>query len=346
MKIAIVGSGFSGLTVANILAGVCDIDVYSMFGYCGTTGAISKAFNDMFPDFARMESFSYHVKSICVGVFGEYIVKEYNDVIAYTLISPKTYLKYLKLRSEGRGVNFIDKSVTVKDVDKLSDEYDVVIGADGVLSNVRKYLSIQTAKGDNLHFGLQVNTDYSSKYDVYIEFVENVPKGYIWKFKIDKNRYRIGYGMPFYMINNANVGNILPSKQGVYGGYISTDKPLDKCVYGNIILIGDAGGFCCPATGGGIGWSILSGVMASVSILANDLDLFDELTHGMKKELKRRYRLKKIMFKLSRKELEEALKLLDMLDIELYNPLYGSKIARKMLTKNPKLLAKIVMKLL
>lgn len=134
-----------------------------------------------------------------------------------------------------------------------------LIGADGVLSQVRKYL---TGKIQNKNFALESFQQTDNKLDFKIEFVKDY-KGYNWVIPAN-NVVCIGTGNIAGDTEIQDVYDELTNKYSLSsekkGAFLPTgnDIMLNK---GNVYFIGDAAGLISPVTGEGIYYALYSACM-------------------------------------------------------------------------------------
>ncbi len=122
--------------------------------------------------------------------------------------------------------------------------------------------------------------------DLLIFFRDYIPGGYGWVFpKGDKANVGVGVD-PEFGVNVMNslkrfkeevtssgiVANQIISRTG---GWIPAEGPVEPS-RGKVLLVGDAGGFCHPITGGGIANAVLTGSLAAQSIIEGDPEEYGE----------------------------------------------------------------------
>ncbi|WP_340695208.1 NAD(P)/FAD-dependent oxidoreductase [Hydrogenobacter thermophilus] len=161
---------------------------------------------------------------------------------------------------------------------------DIIVGADGPHSRVAK-LTGQHTKEFLTTAQAKMPLKKEQK-DLLIFFRDYIPGGYGWVFP--KGGFaNVGVGIdPVYPINVMeslkifikellDIGIVKHSIVSRTGGWIPADGLLDV-VRGNVLLVGDAGGFCHPITGGGIASAILSGSMAGKALICGKLEDYEE----------------------------------------------------------------------
>ena len=156
--------------------------------------------------------------------------------------------------------------------------YDILIGADGTNSIVRKYIC-----KNNFKKALGIETfipikDLNINKDIIILDIGILKDGYIWIFP-EKDYYNIGLATTYnenekinyqlilknYLKNNFNYQKGIKIK----GAFLPYDKCHNKYYKNNnsIFLIGDAYGLIDPLTGEGIYYALKSGEIISSSII-------------------------------------------------------------------------------
>jgi Dehydrogenases (flavoproteins) len=91
------------------------------------------------------------------------------------------------------------------------------------------------------------------------------------------------------------------------GGWIPAEGLL-KVVRDRVMLVGDAGGFCHPITGGGIADAVLSGSMCADAILEGSPEDFEELAEDIFGVTLRRASLKRKKYMKEWDSLEDRIK--------------------------------------
>jgi geranylgeranyl reductase family protein len=161
---------------------------------------------------------------------------------------------------------------------------DVLVGADGPRSKVAKLTGESTKEFVTT---AQVRVPLKSKVkDLLIYFRDYIPGGYGWVFP-KGDTANVGVGIdPSYPINviqslrlflkevlsDGLVENTVLARTG---GWIPADGLL-KLVRDNTLLVGDAGGFCHPITGGGIANAVISGSMAGKFLVSGSIQDYEE----------------------------------------------------------------------
>ena len=161
----------------------------------------------------------------------------------------------------------------------------VVIGADGVASNLARAL-----RGRDRHtrchraIAIRAYADNIELYPQEVEFYiyDRILPGYAWIFPISDNRANIGLGMRLDHFHSEprnlkkmldlflNLPLIKPRLKPGFKLESIASWPLNfgsqkglQYAFPGALLVGDAGGFISPLTGGGISRSLLSGQLAA-----------------------------------------------------------------------------------
>jgi len=185
--------------------------------------------------------------------------------------------------------------------ERLVVEFGLLIGADGPRSRV----SILTGEHTKdflttaqITAPLKIPVE-----DLLILFKDYIPGGYGWLFPKGSTA-NVGVGLdPSFGINVMDAlrrffkevvaeGFVENKILKRTGGWIPAEGLL-KVVRDRVMLVGDAGGFCHPITGGGIANAVLSGSMCADAILEGSPEDFEELSEDIFGETLRRASLKR-----------------------------------------------------
>ncbi len=186
-----------------------------------------------------------------------------------------------------RFVGFGDKGIILENIDtrrRFEVEADIVIASDGARSKVARLTGEHTREFlTTAQFTMELNKPLR---DLLIFFRDYIPGGYGWIFPKDKLA-NVGVGIdPHFGLNVMRVlsrfvkeviseGWVKEEILDRTGGWIPAEG-IKKPVRGNILMVGDAGGFCHPITGGGIANAIITGKMAAEAIISGDLEEYEE----------------------------------------------------------------------
>ncbi|MCS7285510.1 MAG: NAD(P)/FAD-dependent oxidoreductase, partial [Hydrogenobacter thermophilus] len=159
-----------------------------------------------------------------------------------------------------------------------------VVGADGPRSKVAKLTGKHT---ENFLTTSQVTMPLCRNMeDLLIYFRDYIPGGYGWVFPKGKvanvgvgidpaYNLKVTESLKMFMMELIRDGVVEKMVLKRTGGWIPADGLLPP-IRGNVSLVGDAGGFCHPITGGGIANAVLSGSMAGRAILKEKPEEFEE----------------------------------------------------------------------
>ncbi|MFT3703850.1 MAG: geranylgeranyl reductase family protein [Agriterribacter sp.] len=163
----------------------------------------------------------------------------------------------------------------------------LVIGADGVHSQVRKYLHV--APNSNKHMGIALRYYCTIKQPaepyLRIDILKSLKNSYGWVFPVSATTANIGIGvdMDVHKKKNINLNTELDKYLlflredfqpeiigGTRSGYpLPYGSELPKLVYNNKVLIGDAASMINPLTGEGIYYGMQAGKMLAEHIAVN-----------------------------------------------------------------------------
>lgn len=179
------------------------------------------------------------------------------------------------IRTNSKVVGINKNSVLLENNKEVS--FDYLIGADGSLSLVRKYLGLTTQK---IWLARQylINKEFN---DLEIFFDKNwLDSGYLWIFP-HKNYTSIGCGTAIFSPKAKNLQrnfslwlkekNINVAKSPLKAFPINFD--YQGCIFENKFLIGDAAGLASGLTGEGIYFAIISGQEIAKKILNSNYQL-------------------------------------------------------------------------
>lgn len=277
-KICILGGGPAGLAAATQGAKLgYDVvlfekncigdDIRCAEGYIDTLGLLGKP----------RAGTRFRVKSIVFQTDHAYEL----DVSAnqgFWMIDRREWQVDFAQRAKELGVKIYEKTrIRPEDLDKLQGEYDYLIDATGVQPVTAKRWGFIKEYRDSCAVTVSrvLRGDFSSLYEKIKVGLEPHYHGYYWIFPKDRDLANVGIGCFNYdpyapgKINLWRELERIMRKEGIkdyevlrsFGGSLPV-RMLDRVVYGNIILVGDAGGLCSPLHGGGIDLACISGKMA------------------------------------------------------------------------------------
>ncbi len=161
---------------------------------------------------------------------------------------------------------------------------DYVVGADGARSRVARLSGEAT---ESFLPAAQLTLPLRSRQnDLLIFFRNYIPGGYGWLFP-KGDTANVGVGVdPRYPVRVGDVlrrfveelcaeGLVENRKLGRSGGWIPAEG-VKRPLRGRVLLVGDAGGFCHPITGGGIASAVLTGAMAGEALLESSPESYAE----------------------------------------------------------------------
>jgi len=229
------------------------------------------------------------------------------------ILYPGEFYEWLASMAEQEGARY-----------RLGSEYrpgvesaDYIIGADGFTSSVAKYhFPDEQVPEQDVHVGYEehVELDSVDRSKFYLYFGWGVaPQGYAWVFPT-KEGAKVGFGVPVSLCKRIDIRKILDRFLKLYpqyagkplsreGGLIPTCMPRRKMVNKNVLLVGDAARFVDPLTGAGIRNALLSGHRAAKSVLANRPDLYPEYMMPVRREMRYRFFLKRLFYRLNDEEM-------------------------------------------
>lgn len=232
------------------------------------------------------------IEKECFGArvhFKDYTLEMQKPYRIAVIVSRKKFDSFLVEKAIEVGVNFLqDEKVinleTHQDYVKVITQrstYEAlyVIGADGVNSNVAKYVR-QPFKKEEKAFALDCsvpakNEEIDKRLDKVIDiYFGVVHKGYGWIFP--HNRYYsigvAGVASEFChpkkaFLNFANSVGVGLDKNKTHGHFIPAGGIKRKLISNRIVLAGDAAGFVDPFYGEGIAYAILSGKLSAKAVV-------------------------------------------------------------------------------
>lgn len=177
-----------------------------------------------------------------------------------------------KLLTNARAIHKQGDDVLIEYAGKvLRIRAKIIIGADGPCSKVASWMG---NKSPELYVGAQHSIRLLSGDVPEIYFSPIYGSGYGWFFP-KGDRANVGVSVPISEAKGLKVkldafcdqlaSNGKIDKQWIYnksGGLIPVGGPLQRTVYKNMIVVGDAGGQTNPLTGSGIAPAVISGRMA------------------------------------------------------------------------------------
>ena len=277
--VIIIGAGPAGLSAAKILGEnkkkVLLIEKNSEVGDKICAGGLTfKDFEFNIPESLAEKSF-YSMKVHCFNEIWEikkerlFVVTIDRKDLGQWMLEEVQKQESVEIRLNSEVTEVKDNSIILKDGQEI--EFDYLIGSDGSMSVVRKYLKLPTQ-------------------DVFVAMQYVIPKvfpdlevffdqdlfglGYAWIFP-HKNSTSVGCGSDTRSQKSKNIFNNfqewLKSNNIDVGDSKLQTFPINfdyrGFIFGNKFLVGDAGGFGSGLTGEGIYFAIVSGQEAAKKIL-------------------------------------------------------------------------------
>ena len=347
-RVAIIGMGFAGLSAGLYLAGKKDVKVHiydrKKEPRSHTTGGVAKMLLDIilsYINFYPVDAVQTYVHSFKLDLGGGMVIRYHSNQVLGYVFNPTKLLKIMAEDIERHDNITMRYEQTWRD--EYEEKYNYIIDARGI------YPILNKIPKNDVHVGYQVDIPINSEHeDITIVLSDVAPDGYIWDFRAGEYR-RVGLGYSLEYANKISVTdalektmeilgydsvNLNPKK--IYGGYIPTARTYDNHVNGKYIYVGDRGLFCDPATGGGIGWAMLSGIFAGMAILSGRIDNFNKYVIPIREELWRRYTLKKYILRLPKRVIYYLAKtMMKLIDPSKVNPLELGNLALRNIKTTP-----------
>jgi digeranylgeranylglycerophospholipid reductase len=215
----------------------------------------------------------------------------------------------LAQEAESRGAKFVFNAKL-----KTPPKADYIVGADGIMGITRTWCSLPLPAKHDLHLGVQVLAKPLEEPElVQLFFGRCAPGGYAWVFPDPREDLaKVGLGVPLSCPENAGAllklfirRHKFKPKTKMSCKLIPTAPPLNRYVFSNILLTGDAAQATDPSTGGGIPAALLSGQLAASCIAQRRPDLYQKLMVKKVNTRNRiRYAIKEALFALTDREYE------------------------------------------
>ncbi|MBI5149061.1 NAD(P)/FAD-dependent oxidoreductase [Candidatus Pacearchaeota archaeon] len=323
MKISIIGAGPAGCFTAYLLAKHgFDVSVYeqkSKIGKIQCGGGLTPSIEKVDAMFRTKEFKKTIVNRIASNIFRslnnsleikfkhpEYVV---NRIKFDNFIADKARKAGAKINLRSKFIRIKEKRQKIKFIIKQNDkeiekETDILIGADGALSQVCKCIGIKK----NLVLAIEARCIGKFKRNVYEIFLgKEYGKLYAWIIPESSSIARVGlfeeYNKFKHLIKKLNA-KILDMRSG----YISIDKPI-KCYCGkNVYLVGDAACQVKASTGGGIIPSLIGAKILAKSII--NKESFEKNLKKFKRDLYLHYIIRKVLNKLSDSDYDKLLEMI------------------------------------
>ncbi len=290
--IVIVGAGPAGLKAAEVLAGagkdVLVLEKNDVVGPKVCAGGISAKCKELGIPENLLER---NLDSFRLVTPRQDIIAKYNKNIVYT-INRATLGAYMRKIAEDNGATIRTSSrVTSITNDHVACrskkiKYDYLIGADGSISTVRKYLNLPADKtGIAMQYIVNQDTDYLELCFDHKRFGSR----YAWIFP-HKNSFSVGAGAKLGATSIPELRKKLDlwcKKRAIDLKGAKYQAATINCDYrgfrfGNIYLTGDAAGLAFGFSGEGIYSAILSGKIAAQSIIDKNYDSNKDISKLLK----------------------------------------------------------------
>lgn len=248
--------------------------------------------------------------------YNKKLVSSVNTKVEFDVINRKDFDNSLKIYYQNKGGRFFDGSkdhiikynenkVIVHD-EELN--YEVLVGADGVNSIVRKYVNdLYKPNGFCLEAYINKNdiNNFKNKLEIHFGIIKN---GYGWVFP-RKNDIVVGFGgikkrhnyISQFKEYCRNIGVKDFSRVKIRGLHIPYGEYIENPIKNNVILIGDSAGLVDPITGEGLFFSFCSAELASSSIMnyltkGSDLSTYKTSIKKIHEMIESDNKVKKIFF--------------------------------------------------
>ncbi|MBI2109661.1 NAD(P)/FAD-dependent oxidoreductase, partial [Candidatus Woesearchaeota archaeon] len=307
--ISIIGGGPAGTYAGSLLAKHKDVTIYEDHNVIGKP---------------------IQCTGIITGNLDE-VIKVPKELVLNKLKRVKVYSQNEETEFKLRKYNYVFEFI----------DTDVLIGADGPLSNVAKSAGLFNNR--KFVVGLQIRAKIECEEDVFETFLSEGDGYFGWLVPEDNKTARIGIAASsnprkhFQEILKLRGGEFIEDQSGPIPMY----QPEVKAQNGNVFLIGDAATMVKATTYGGI----LPGMVAGHDLdkaIKERLD-YDRLwKSGIGKELMYHLRIRKILDKFKDSDYDELLKMVRKEKvketIEIYDREYPSKMIFKLLYNEPRFL--------
>ena len=325
MEVVIVGAGPVGCYTAQLLKNTGikiriieeDEEVGKPISCAGLVGR--QVFNDLLLPFDKSSiinqidgaSFYYHDDTFQIKREGvAYVIdREKFDKNMSKGINVECGKKLIEISAEGSGYLLKTHHEVI--------HADLIIGADGVNSQVRKYINfidnncIDDKKRDcvkcylGLQYKIKLEKSLSFHKEAQVYFREGIPF-FIWVIPESKNIVRVGIisknarkDLEEFLENSKFKGKLIEKLSGMI------PMGIEKNYYQNIALVGDAAAQVKPLTGGGIYYGLKSAELLAESIKDGKLIEYDKrLKKEHAKEIKFGMKARKLYEEINEKELK------------------------------------------
>lgn len=228
-------------------------------------------------------------------------------------------LSQIKITKKQKILEFsIKKDTSIKYLTLKLKESDVVVGADGPLSKIRRVINPKRFSRAKSKLGIQARIEFSN--DNFVNYFPFV-KDYGWFVPEDKNIGRLGMaGMKnsrdsfekfakYFLGSDLNPKHVLEYQAGLIPNFNPQIK-FEKSIRGtHFFIVGDAAGMVKATTGGGIVPGFM-GAKALAKSVGSGQEYKLLLSKQLFPKLKIHLLLSKIMSRLKAKDWDELIKIL------------------------------------
>ena len=221
-----------------------------------------------------------------------------DDKINIWVMDRREWQRGLANEARALGVNIIENFPISRDNFKeITAQYEWVIDSTGVPSVTSIAYGFNKYYSDTSVITAQytMEGDFTNLYGKVKMVFEDSYTGYCWVFPKSTSEANVGIG--FLKNNSLHIWDELErviEKEGLSTykrtkkiGGLCPIKKLDRLVYENILLTGDAAGLTSPLHGGGIDTACISGTIAMQCILNNRVDRYEsEIENALGHKLK------------------------------------------------------------
>jgi digeranylgeranylglycerophospholipid reductase len=284
-SIAIIGGGPAGLSAAIRAAELgLRVDLYEK-GKVGTGIKCAEGFIDTLGVLGRPEAGVLFKVEKAIFLAGKEYPIHLLDDCGLWIIDRSTWQRYLAERARKMGVLVKEDSpIAISDLSEMRDTYKYIIdtsGAPSVTSRLYGFVSKYLRNAALLaQYVIEGDFGYLGRNSIKVGYEPNY-LGYYWIFPKGQNIANVGFGR-FILDTKSrcihltrNLNRIL-KKEGL-DGYrilrkISSFCPsngVNRLVWGNILLAGDAAALASPLHGAGMDMACISGRVAAEAIASH-----------------------------------------------------------------------------
>lgn len=328
-RVAVIGGGPAGLTAA--IEGAkngLSVTIYEKYTI-GENIRCAEGFFDTLNMLGKPEyGVRFKVQKMELGLKSRYLFP-CDDKINIWMIDRCEWQKGLAAEARALGVNIIENfHITKENYKEIASRYEWVIDSTGVPSITSIVYGFNKYYKNTSAFTVQytLEGDFSDIYGKLKLGIEDGFTGYSWIFPKSQTEANVGIG--YFESHKANLWDELDrvvEKEGLssykrikkIGGLCPIVK-LERLVYDNILLAGDAAGLTSPIHGGGIDTACISGKIAMQSILNNTVDSYEnEINRVLEKKLNGEMELRELWKSFTFDDLDYIMKIIHDAGIKL-----------------------------